>query len=296
MPVIALQHIKGMRGGASAHLMLADDGHYYVVKFRNNPQHPRILVNELFCCVLLTHLQLPVPSWDIVEVPQDLIDATPEMTMEVGREKRRCEAGLHFASRYPGDPTRRAVYDYVPMSLLESVLNIDTFRGMVAFDKWASNADGRQAIFFRDRAKNWLPEIRRARDQVSPRALVYVVNMIDHGFAFDAHNWAFSDLPECGLYGRREVYLGVLGYESFEPWLDRICHCSSEVFDDAYKKAPPQWYDGDWDHLESMLEELYKRRSRVPELLRSAKRASRDPFPRWDPKSTSGFTSQGSMQ
>jgi len=36
-----------MRGGAQSHLMRCDDGFYYVVKFQNNPQHRRILVNEL---------------------------------------------------------------------------------------------------------------------------------------------------------------------------------------------------------------------------------------------------------
>ena len=36
-----------MRGGAQSHLMFADDGHYYVVKFQNNPQHIRVLANEL---------------------------------------------------------------------------------------------------------------------------------------------------------------------------------------------------------------------------------------------------------
>ena len=199
MPVTARQHIKRMRGGANAHLMLADDNHYYVVKFRNNPQHQRILVNELLCCVLLRHLQLPVPPWEIVHVPQELLDDTPELTMEVGYRIRRCEAGLHFASRYPGDPTRRAVYDYVPLSLLRFVINVDRFCGMAAFDKWVSNADGRQAIFFRDRARNWLPESAALHQGVSPRALVYVANMIDHGFAFNAQNWAFVDSAERGV-------------------------------------------------------------------------------------------------
>ena len=148
MAVVARQHIKRMRGGANAHLVLADDDRYYVVKFRNNPQHQRILVNELVCSVMLKYLQLPTPEWEIVQVPKELIDQTHELTMEVGRGKRRCEPGLHFGSRYPGDPSRRAVYDYVPLSILRLVLNADTFCGMVAFDKWVSNADGRQAIFF----------------------------------------------------------------------------------------------------------------------------------------------------
>ena len=45
MAVVAKEHIRKMRGGANAHLMRASDDHYYVVKFRNNPQHSRILVD-----------------------------------------------------------------------------------------------------------------------------------------------------------------------------------------------------------------------------------------------------------
>jgi hypothetical protein len=270
-----------MRGGANAHLLLAQDDHYYVVKFRNNPQHPRILVNELICYVLLQHLQLPVPPWEIVEVPEELIETTPELTMDVGWRSQRCETGLHFGSRVPVNPLRRALYDYLPLSLLQLVFNLDAFRGMVAFDKWVSNANGRQAIFFRDRAKNW-PAAGNGNDEdISPRSLVYVANMIDHGFGFNAQNWEFPDSPERGLYSRREVYASVRGYEDFEPWLSRIEHCPEEVFDDAEKKLPPEWFDQEWDALELMLERLYKRRSAVPDLLRQAKKAARDPFPHW---------------
>jgi hypothetical protein len=285
MPVIARQHVKRMRGGANAHLMLAGERDYYVVKFRNNPQHPRVLVNELICYVLLDYLQLPVPAWEIVEVPVKLIEAVPELVMEAGRTPRRCEAGLHFGSRYPVDPLRQAVYDYLPLSLLRAVFNADCFCGMLAFDKWVSNANGRQAVFFRDRARRWLPEAA-GRSDVSPRSLVYVAAMIDHGFAFQAQNWAFSDSPERGLYSRREVYERVSGYAAFEPWLDRIRHCSSDVFDDVYKKVPPEWHGGDWDSLEALLEKLYQRRAIVADLVRDAKNAGRDPFPNWSTAAT----------
>ena len=63
MAVKARQHFKRMRGGANAQLMLADDDQSYVVKFRNNPQHPRILVNELLAGVLLDYLGLPSCTW-----------------------------------------------------------------------------------------------------------------------------------------------------------------------------------------------------------------------------------------
>ena len=48
-----------MRGGAQSHLMRCADGHYYVVKFQTNPQHRRILVNELLGTRLASRLGLP---------------------------------------------------------------------------------------------------------------------------------------------------------------------------------------------------------------------------------------------
>ena len=45
--VEAVQHVRRMRGGAQGHLMRCADGNFYVVKFRNNPQHLRVLANEM---------------------------------------------------------------------------------------------------------------------------------------------------------------------------------------------------------------------------------------------------------
>jgi hypothetical protein len=63
---LALEHIRRMRGGAQSHLMRCDDGHYYVVKFRNNPQHSRILANELLGTRMAARLGLPVPPAAVV--------------------------------------------------------------------------------------------------------------------------------------------------------------------------------------------------------------------------------------
>ena len=59
--VIAIQQIRRMRGGAQSHLMLASDNNLYVVKFRNNPQHVRVLANELLATRLAEAVGLAVP-------------------------------------------------------------------------------------------------------------------------------------------------------------------------------------------------------------------------------------------
>jgi hypothetical protein len=53
MPVRARNLIRKMRGGAQAHLLEGEDGAFYVVKFTNNPQHRRILINEWLACAFL---------------------------------------------------------------------------------------------------------------------------------------------------------------------------------------------------------------------------------------------------
>lgn len=277
MAILARQHFSRMRGGSQAHLMLGEDSHYYIVKFQNNPQHRRVLANEWVAYTLLAELGLPVPAGEIVEVPFQLIAECPELRIQRGDQIEPCSPGLQFGSRYPGDPSRLTVYDYIPDILLRQVVNVDSFLGMVAFDKWVSNANGRQAIFFRDQTARWMP---RAASE-SPRGPGFVAVMIDHGFIFMAQQWSFRDLPQVGIYPRPWLYEGVAGYESFEPWLGRIRHCSPAVLDKAFRSIPPEWLNGDLEELERLLEELYQRRSRVPDLVRGAKQLARDPFPNW---------------
>ena len=47
------------------------------------------------------------------------------------------------------------VYDFLPDTLLDKVVNANEFLGVLAFDKWMGNADARQSIFFRARLRQW---------------------------------------------------------------------------------------------------------------------------------------------
>ena len=63
--------IRKMRGGAQAHLIEANDGAFYVVKFVNNPQHRRILVNEWLATSFLRNLQIHVPDCAVIELTEN---------------------------------------------------------------------------------------------------------------------------------------------------------------------------------------------------------------------------------
>src|SRR6266852_3665082 len=145
--VRALEQIRRMRGGAQSHLMRCDDGGYYVVKFQNNPQHRRVLVNELLGTRLAKRLGLPTTPVAVVEVSEELIALTPDLAIETQRRRIPCQPGPQFGSRYPGDPRRTALHDFLPDQQLREVSNIHDFAGMLVFDKWTCNTDGRQTIF-----------------------------------------------------------------------------------------------------------------------------------------------------
>src|SRR5258708_40352699 len=99
MPTDAVQHLKRMRGGAQGHLMRCEDGHYYVVKFRNNPQHERVLANEFLATRLAERVGLPVPAAEAVEVPSWLGEHTAGLTIALGSPGISGGTGLHFGSR-----------------------------------------------------------------------------------------------------------------------------------------------------------------------------------------------------
>ena len=275
MPINATRLIRKMRGGAQAHLFQCDDGHFYVVKFRNNPQHRRILVNEWIATVFLQYLDISTPAAELVNLSTDFLAANPEIHIQLGSRHVAVEAGWHFGSRYPGDPSKVVVYDFIPDLLLEKVVNLGEFLGVLVFDKWIGNADARQSIFFRARLQQWSP----AKSD-RPR-LGFVASMMDHGYAFDGPHWTFSDSPLQGLYFRPAVYRSARSFDDFQPWLDRVVHLPEEVVDQALKQIPPEWLDGDEGALETLLAKLMARRKRVPELISDSRRGRINPFPGW---------------
>src|SRR6266404_8623598 len=150
----ALEQIRRMRGGAVSPDALRRRL-LYVVKFQNNPQHTRELVNEL------------------------------------PRARIPCQPGLQFGSRSPGDPRRLTLHDFLPDEQLRTVENVHAFAGMLVFDKWTCNTNGRQTVFF--------SEGNRTAEQGAVR---YETRMIDQGFCFNAGEWNFPDAPLRGLYAR----------------------------------------------------------------------------------------------
>lgn len=276
MPLRARVLIRKMRGGAQSHLIQADDGELYVVKFTNNPQHRRILVNEWLSAAFLRYLQIHVPDTALIQLTPEFIEESPELYLSIGPRREPVPPGLHFGSRMSVHPDRVAVFDFLPDKLLTKIENLPDFLGTLVFDKWACNADSRQSVFFRARAKTWTP-LKGER----PARVGFFAQMIDHGFAFNGPHWAFHDSPLHGLYFRGSVYQNVRSLDSFQPWLDMVQSFPVEVIDSAWKEIPRDWLQEDTDELEAVLEKLVRRRSRVPDLIEEVRRHKPDVFPNW---------------
>jgi hypothetical protein len=309
---VAVEHVRRMRGGAQAHLMRCDDGAYYIVKFQNNPQHLRILANEMLATRLGARLGLAVPQVEVVEVRPELIANTPDLAIQLGLGRTPCAAGKQFGSQFPGHPARMAVHDFLPDEQLAGVRNLSDFLGVLVLDKWTCNTNGRQAIFFREpdglaevldsvatvSASPRAPEQTAAKNTASRAtgdtasyaamgysAMGYSAMMIDFGFCFNAGEWDFPDAPLRGLYARHRVYDRVAGIESFDPWIARLeKQITERVLGEEAAQIPPEWYAGDWSALERLLERLFSRRERVAELILSARDSGREPFPNWKVK------------
>ena len=269
MAVLAVQAVRKMRGGAQSQLMLGADGDLWVVKFQNNPQHLRVLANELIATRLAEAAGLTVPATDVVEVTQWLIANSRGMVIELPHGKSEPYApGLQFGSRFLGGLPGQVV-DYLPEQRLAEVRNVHEFAGMLALDKWTGNCNGRQAVFDR-----------------RPRERHYRATFIDQGFCFNAGEWTFPDSPLRGVYQRNCVYAHVSGWQSFEPWLTRIEEMPPEKLWAIAEMVPSEWYTGDISALERLMEKLLARRTRVRELVGSFRDSDRKPFPLWEKKSS----------
>jgi hypothetical protein len=165
------------------------------------------------------------------------------------------------------------IFDFMPDELFGRVRNSGDFLGIFGLDKWMCQTDQRQAIF--------VPQSNAGTEGGSGKT--YQAMMVDQGDCFNGGNWDFPDAPLRGLYFNKLVYRSVVGMESFEPWLDRLENdLSPDVLLAEAAKVPSEWYAGDdssWNHL---LERLDARRTRVRELIWSARTTAPEVFPNWN--------------
>jgi HipA-like protein len=267
--------------------MRCDDGGYYVTKFQNNPQHLRILANEMLATRLAARMGIAVPQVDVVEVRPVLVDLTFDLVIQTPAGRVPCSAGKQFGSKFPGHPSQTTVYDFLSDDQFHRVTNMNDFLGIFVLDKWTCNTDRRQAIFIRQTSD---------RDDGLPE-YSFQAMMIDQGFCFDGGNWNFPDAPLRSLYANRRVYESVVGIETFDPWLDRIENefTLSALYEEA-NRVPPEWYSEDEEAWKRLIEHLYLRRTRVRELIWSVRNAVRDAFPNWNKKACLGSLFQGDAQ
>src|SRR5207253_3070041 len=156
------------------------------------------------------------------------------------------------------------------------VQNVGTFAVMLALDKWAWNADSRQVVFLKRTGQR-----------------KYTASCIDHGGCFNEGAWTFPDSPLRGAYPQNDVYRTVRGWESFEPWLNRIEKLDPAVIESCADEIPPEWYGGDCVALSKLLETFARRRSRVRELILAFRNSSRKPFPNWIDETNEGWPLSG---
>ncbi|MGP0018518.1 MAG: HipA family kinase [Candidatus Sulfotelmatobacter sp.] len=253
-----------MRGGAQGHLMRCSDGHFYVVKFDNNPQHSRVLVNEMLATRLAQSIGLPVPTTAIVQVEEWLVRQSPELNIQLAHNTIPCQAGLQFGSRYVVSPLEGTVVDYLPREMLGLVRNLETFAGILLLDKWTGNTDVRQAAFW-----------RKSRERK------YRVSFIDQGYCFNAGEWTFPDHPLRGIYSGNEVYESIQDWQSFEPWLSRIEKLHRDVIWHIASEIPKEWYQQNRSALESLVRTLIVRRGLLRNLIDAFRLSPRRPFPGW---------------
>ena len=263
--VTAVQVVARMRGGSQSQLMLGDDGNLWVVKFRNNPQHIRVLANEWIATCIAAAIGLSVPECSVVHVGRWLIESNPQLSVVRGsRGDEVCSSGRQFGSRFAGGMMPRQVIEWLPDDRLACVRNLEQFPGILAFDKWTGNTDRRQVVFRRTaREKN------------------YAAVFIDQGSCFGAGEWTFQDAPEGGGFARKMVYSMVTGWDSFEPWLTRIEQFSKGALWEIAETVPQEWYEGDRGQLKELIRSLIGRRACIRRLITEFRQTADSPFPNW---------------
>jgi hypothetical protein len=208
--------VPGNEGGRSQpHLFSADDGNDYMVKRRNNPQGPRVAVNEVLGGLCLDWLGVKHPPSAVIDLPLDVVTDSPQARFNDGREL--CD-GPAFGSEYwQSDPDAS-----VSPSL---IINLDNVAATLVFDTWVKQFDSRQS------------RVRAAPHDPGK----YDFFPVDQGHSFGGPDWSTASLTNDLKDVSVRMSALSLVREHFRPAIERLCQLSQEIADAIVTQVPQTW-------------------------------------------------------
>jgi hypothetical protein len=244
---------RRMRGGSQAYMVTASDGHTYVAKFTGNPQGTRTLINEWIGHWFFKTFGIATPEIRVLRLSQKLIDRT-DLHFQMGSRKVHVRPGLHFGSRCPVNPEKKAIFDFLPSRCLQRVGNLDDFAKALVLDRVLGQTDTRQCIFFRQASTG------RAN-------VTFAASLIDHGWIFGGNQWVFND----SFQPRRSLHWGVYSLIDMvsvcQNVINSLVGISERELQAVKDEIPCEWFSGtDHDALTKLLSEVIKRTSRLESL------------------------------
>lgn len=260
--VEATHHVRPMGTGFSgAQLIRADDGNDYVVKFRSNHQGLRVLANELIAGRCAQALGLPIPSIAIVNVSQELLDVTEELT------PFRATPGTQFGCEYVPNGHSEPWRD-----VLANVENIGDLAGIILFDTWTHNVD-----------RPW----RKSNIEVTKDTEGhYRVIMFDHGWVFGGTpNWSTDSLklqrdlvkpPAMNGYVYNCFRPHIRGANPFGSWLLKVESLPPKTIWRSIQLVPDEWGINP-SEKEALADYLIHRRKLIRPIIMGLKSI----FPHW---------------
>lgn len=251
---IAIRYVRALRGASQAHLLQADDGHYYATKSPENPQTRRVLVNEYLGAKIFERLGVATAQMIPLIVSQPFLDANPNFQLVLHKELIPLHGGVFLGSQYAMNPEKTAIYDFLPTPILPRVTNLNHYLGALIADQWLCNDDARQFVFFVD------PSVPH-RSGRGWRALA-----IDHGRCLGGHTWRLFDSPLIGVSSQLAVYK-TLDVSETKTWLERLSNIEEHHLIAWIDEMPPEWLAGDALELRNLIKKLLRRKGRVPELV-----------------------------
>lgn len=262
--VKATRALEGINNGCTKpYYITCDDGEIYVVKFKQNPEGARALVNEFVCGKIAEILELPLAVPVLVEVANEFIyDYGTAIEQHIN-----CATGpgLHFGTK--------KIKKGVPITnsdVLKRAKNVNVIPEIIIFDQLICNKD-------RDRnGGNLLFDMSKME-----------IVVIDHTHAFDIGPiWTEVDLKQRlgepfiafdnSGYVYRKLVPFVTGYNPFQTAIVRVKSLLGATIGNIINEIPNEWQVSDVEKA-ALYEYIMDRVHRIEEALPVLKPV----FPYW---------------